>query len=129
MRALHPVFRARTYLWELDTGHVRTVEWPHGLESRPGYYDSPDHHVHRTGAELRVRHPGASGARSCDLYGVLQSEGYTDYLIVPLCLGDDTIDTLSIATREPSGFRDRDLDRFREAAPLFAVILERHAAL
>lgn len=129
MRALHPAFRARTYLWEDDTGQVRTVEWRHGLENRPGYYESPDHHVHRTGAELRVRHPGVGGARACDLYGVLQSKGYTDYLIVPLRLGDGTINTLSIATSEPSGFRDSDLDWFREAGPLFAVILERHAAL
>jgi adenylate cyclase len=129
MRALHPAFRARTYLWEQDTRHVRTVEWPHGLENRPGYYDSPDHLVHRTGSELRVRHPGATGKHTCDLYGTLRAQGCTDYLIVPLRLGDGTINTLSIATREPHGFRDRDLDWFREGAPLFTVVLERHAAV
>ncbi|MBI1774460.1 MAG: adenylate/guanylate cyclase domain-containing protein [Proteobacteria bacterium] len=129
MRALHPAFRARTYLWEQDTGYVRTVEWPHGLENRPGYYDSPDHLVHRTGSELRVRRPGMSGEHTCDLYGTLRAQGYTDYLIVPLLLGDGTINTLSIATREPAGFRDHDLDWLRESAPLFTVILERHTAL
>lgn len=129
MRALHPAFRARTYLWKQDTGRVHTIEWPHGLENRPGYYDSPDHLVHTTGTELRVRRPGASGKHTCDLYETLQADGYTDYLIVPLHLGDGTINTLSIATREPQGFRDSDLDWFREAVPLFSVILERHAAL
>jgi adenylate cyclase len=129
MRALHPAFRARTYLWKLDADRVGTVEWPHGLENRPGYYDSPDHHVHRTGTELRVRRPGVGGEHTCDLYGTLRSEGYTDYLIVPLRLGVGTINTLSIATKEPSGFREHDLDWFRDVAPLFAVILERHAAL
>lgn len=129
MRALHPVFRARTYLWEQDIGHVRTTEWRHGLENRPGYYDSPDHLVHRTGSELRVRRPGMSCEHACDLYGMLRAQGYTDYLIVPLRLGGGTINTLSIATREPDGFRDRDLNWFRESAALFTIILERHAAL
>lgn len=129
MRALHPAFRARTYLWEEDTGHAHTIEWPHGLENRPGYYDSPDHLVHRTGTEFRIRRPGEGGEHTCDLYGTLRAHGYTDYLIVPLRLGDGTINTLSIATREAFGFHDRDLDLFRSAIPLFAVILERHAAI
>src|SRR6266581_713079 len=45
LATLHPSFRARTYLWRRDAGHVRLVEWPHGLKNRPGYYDSPDYHV------------------------------------------------------------------------------------
>jgi adenylate cyclase len=128
MQALHPAFRARTYLWQQDTDRIQTIEWPHGLDNRPGYYGSPDHHVHATGGELRIRRPGTGGERSCELYGTLHAEGYTDYLIVPLRLGDGTINTLSIATRTPHGFRDRDLDRFRSIVPLFTVILERHAA-
>lgn len=129
MRALHPAFRARTYLWRQDTDRVHTIEWPHGLENRPGYYDSPDHLVHRTGVELRVRHPGEGGDHACDLYGTLQTQGYTDYLIVPLRLGDGTINTLSIAMRQPEGFQDNDLEWFRERVPLFTIILERQAAL
>jgi hypothetical protein len=84
MRALHPAFRARTYLWKRDTNRVHTIEWRHGLENRPGYYDSPDHFVHRTGMELRIRRPGEVGEHACDLYGTLREQGYTDYLIVPL---------------------------------------------
>lgn len=129
MRALHPAFRARTYLWKRDTNRVHTIEWPHGLENRPGYYDSPDHFVHRTGSELRIKHPGEGGEHACDLYGTLRVQGYTDYLIMPLRLGDGTINTLSIATKAPQGFGDHDLDWFREQVPLLAVILERHAAL
>jgi adenylate cyclase len=129
MQALHPAFRARTYLWKKEADDVDMVEWPHGLENRPGYYDSPDHFVHRTGSELRVQRPGGGGEHACDLYGTLRTQGYSDYLIVPLRLGDGTINTLSIATKERQGFRDCDLERFREAVPLFTVILERHAAL
>jgi adenylate cyclase len=128
MRALHPAFRARTYLWTLDTNRVQTVERRHGLENRPGYYDSPDHFVHRTGTELRVSRPGESAEHICDLYGSLRTDGYSDYLIVPLRF-DSTINTLSIATTKPQGFRDRDLAWFREAVPLFTAMLERHAAL
>lgn len=108
---------------------MQTVEWPHGLENRPGYYDSPDHFVHRTGSELHVRRPGTDGEHKCDLYGALRTQGYTDYLIVPLRLGDGTVNTLSIATREPHGFRAGHLDSFRESIPLFTLILERYTAL
>lgn len=113
------------------SGRIRTLEWPHGLANRPGYYDSPDHFAHRTKSELRIRHPGEGGEHEhrCDLYAALRTQGYTDYLIVPLPLGDGSVNTLSIATRHPSGFLDLDLDSFRRHVPLFAVILERHAAL
>jgi adenylate cyclase len=129
MKALHPAFRARTYLWRRESDHVSSVNWPHGLENRPGYYDSPDHYVHRTGSELRVRRPGDGGEHACDLYGTLRRDGYTDYLIVPLRFGDGTVNTLSIATKELNGLRDYGLDWFRQSVPLFTVILERHAAL
>lgn len=131
MRALHPAVRARTYLWRRDADRVSMLEWAHGLENRPGYYDSPDHFVHRARSELRIRRPGEGGEHehSCDLYAALHTQGYTDYLIVPLPLGDGSVNTLSIATRHPSGFGDCDLDWFRRHVPLFAVILERHAAL
>src|SRR3546814_14837507 len=59
----------------------------------------------------------------------MRREVYTDYLIVPLRFGDGTVNTLSIATKERNGFRDHDLDWFRQSVPLFTVILERHAAL
>src|SRR3546814_17812409 len=36
MKALHPAFRARTYLWRRETDRVSSVNWPHGLENRPG---------------------------------------------------------------------------------------------
>jgi adenylate cyclase len=128
MRALHPAFRARTYLWTQQTSRVHMVEWPRGLENRPGYYRSPDYFVHATGSELRVQRPGEGGEQICDLYETLRTGGYTDYLIVPLRWADGVINTLSIATRSADGFRDRDLGQFRDAVPLFALALERHAA-
>src|SRR5260221_13049853 len=68
LQTLHPAFRARTYLWEASENKVRTVEWPHGLKNRPGYFDSPDHHVHSSLTELRVRDlPTVSDHRS-DVY-------------------------------------------------------------
>ncbi len=125
VQALHPAFRARTYLWHLPEDHVRVIEWPHGLANRPGYFDSPDHHVHATGAELRVRNLHEVTSSPCDLYGKLRDADYTDYLIVPLRFSDGTINTLSIATRLPGGFPERSLAGFRRLVGLLSVILER----
>ena len=130
LQTIHPTFRARTYLWKHKTQRVTTVEWAHGLKNRPGYYHSPDFHVHSTETELRVnklqdyfaQHP-------CELYGQLKAEGYTDYLIAPLHFSDGTINTLSIATRQPDGFASDDLDGFRSLMDMFVLILERYAAL
>ncbi len=129
VQALHPAFRARTYLWHLPEDRVGVIEWPHGLANRPGYFDSPDHHVHATGFELRVHNLHENTGSPCDLYGKLRDAGYTDYLIVPLRFSDGTINTLSIATRLRAGFPKRSLAGFRRLVGLLSVILERTTAL
>lgn len=129
LQTIHPAFRGRTYLWQRDTGRVSVVEWSHGLKNRPGYYHSPDHHVHSTSTELRVGDLQSIGPHPCDLYGKLREQGFTDYLIVPLPFSDGTVNTLSIATRKAGGFPARPLDWFRRMAGLFVIIFERYAAL
>lgn len=129
LQTLHPAFRARTYLWKKQTPEIRIVEWPHGLKNRPGYYDSPDYHVHTTRAELRIRNLPDMPAHSCELYGKLRDEGYTDYLMVPLIFTDETVNTLSIATKLPGRFPEEELIRFRELIDLITVTIERYSAL
>lgn len=129
LQTLHPAFRARTYLWEASEDKVRTVEWPHGLQNRPGYFESPDHHVHSSRTELRVRDLQAVSAHRCDLYGELRGTRYTDYLIVPLLFKDGTVNTLSAATRRAGGFQDAAIRDFQRLTGLFAIVLERFAAL
>ena len=129
LQTLHPAFRARTYLCRQETQSVSVIEWPHGLRNRPGYYHSPDYHVHTAGSELRVPNLQKMGQHSCDLYGKLKAEGYTDYLMAPLAFSDGAVNTLSISTRARDGFTSEALDCFRALTDLFAVIVERYAAL
>jgi adenylate cyclase len=129
LQTLHPAFRARTYLWKKQTPEIRIVEWPHGLKNRPGYDDSPDYHVHASRAEFRVRNLEQVQGHSCELYGKLRDEGYTDYLMVPLIFLDGTVNTLSIAARLPGGFPEDGLVRFRELIDVLAVAVERYSAL
>lgn len=129
LQMIHPAFRARTYLWEAPPDTVRTIEWPHGLVNRPGYYDSPDYHVHSTGSELHVQDLRDTGHHSCELYGKLRLAGYTAYLIVPLVFSGGVINTLSIATRRAGGFPAKAVDAFRQLRSAFVTILERFASL
>lgn len=129
IQALHPAFRARTYLWHLPEDRVSVIEWPHGLTNRPGYFASPDHHVHQTGSELRVRNLREARHSFCDLNGKLLDAGFKDYFIVPLRFSDGTINALSIATRLPTGFAEDALVRFRRLVGLLSVILERTTAI
>ena len=109
LQTLHPAFRARTYLWTKQTPEIRIVEWPHGLKNRPGYFDSPDYHVHSSRAEFRVRNLQVVQAHSCELYGKLWDEGYTDYLMVPLVFTDGTVNTLQVSESVsiPAGSKHR----------------------
>ena len=129
LQTLHPAFRARTYLWKPEARNVSVIEWPHGLRNRPGYYHSPDYHVHTTGTELRVPNLQKMDQHPCDLYGKLKAEGYTDYLMAPLSFSDGTVNTLSISTKAPDGFSSETLDRFQALTDIFVVIIERYAAL
>jgi len=129
LQTLHPAFRARTYLWKKQSTEIHIVEWPHGLENRPGYYDSPDHHVHSSRAEFRIRNLQEVAGHSCELYGKLRDEGYTDYLMVPLVFIGGTVNTLAIATKRPSGFPEEELVRFRGLTDVLAIAVERYAAL
>ncbi len=129
LQTLHPAFRARTYLWRMRTDRVQVTERPHGLKNRPGYYDSPDFHVHRSRAEFRVRKPQEMKRPRCEPYDELKAEGYTDYLMVPLLFGDGTVNTFAIASKARNGFPEDELDHFRDMTDIFVVILERYAAL
>jgi adenylate cyclase len=129
LQTLHPAFRARTYLWRREAQSVATTEWPHGLRNRPGYFHSPDYHVHTLGTEYRVPNLQEMDQQSCDLYGELKAEAYTDYLMAPLAFSDGTVNTLSISTKAPGGFSSEALDRFRALTDLFVVVVERYAAL
>lgn len=129
LQALHPAFRARTYLWQYAATQVRVREWPHGLKNRPGYYDSPDFHVHSTRNELRTANLQNIEGHRCDLYQELRDQGYTDYLMVPLFFNDGTVNTFSIATKRRDGFSGEGLAGFRRTIDSLAVILERYAAL
>ncbi len=129
LQTLHPAFRARTYLWRKDSGRVSVIEWPHGLKNRPGYYDSPDYHVHRSRAEFRAQNLHEMTEHPCDLYGKLRDDGYTDYLMVPLLFSDGTVNTFSVATKLPNGFPDEELSLVWDVNDILVVILERYAAL
>ncbi len=129
LQTLHPAVRAKTYLCLRSAQEVETRDWPHGLAQRPGYFDSPDHHVHSTGLELRVPKLAAQMDRSCGLYRELAQAGFTDYVIFPLRFGDSTINTLSVATREPDGFDGEVVSSIRALVPLLSIMVERFAAL
>ena len=129
LQTSHPEFRARTYIWESSSSAVRTVEWPHGLANRPGYFDSPSHQVHTTGREYRVRDLAEAAKRSCDVYAELHASGHTDYLMLPLPFRGGPVNTLSITTRQPGGFPDGALASFRRCARFLTMALERLAAL
>jgi|TARA_R100000005_G_C5000267_1_gene207091 adenylate cyclase len=129
INALHPSVRGRTQLWQAGDACATVTEWPHGLENRPGYYDSPDWHVHQTKSVFRVQNLADQSDSKCDLYRNLSDQGYRDYLMAPLIFSNGSTNTLSIATRNEPGFSDEIMAAFKDKiAPTMGIILERFVA-
>lgn len=128
VQSLHPVFRARTYLWYAGWDAAEVKSWPHGLANRPGYEDSPDYHVHRSKRPFRIRLSEPIPETRCDFYGSLKREEFTDYFMVPLRFSDGTVNTLSFATRDAAGFTPALIAAFGDLVPALTAVLERLVA-
>ena len=128
IQSLHPEFRARSYVWYAGWEVAEVKSWPHGLANRPGYFESPDYHVHLSKKPFRIRLADLIPATECDFYGSLKAEGFSDYLMVPLRFSNGTVNTLSFATRDPTGFRSELLDALQELSLPITVLFERFVA-
>lgn len=128
LQSLHPVFRARSYIWHAGWAAARATDWPHGLANRPGYDESPDYRVHRSKKPFRIRLSDSLLESACDLYGQLKREGFTDYLMIPLVFSDGTVNTFAFATREPSGFTVDLSDALIDLALPLTAVFERFVA-
>src|SRR3974377_902623 len=122
VRTLHPEFRGITRIWRRgQSTEIRTSR--HGIESTSDYQNSPVQHVIETGQWLDAVLSEATDQRF-PLLPNLRAPGITHYVMAPLIFSNRIVDAISWGSDTPSGFREADVELFRDLVPTFAPVLE-----
>ncbi len=128
---LHPQMLAWGIRWSRVNGS-QLWTGSHASVTTDAYIGSPAQHVRERNSGYRSR---LDALKECDhaLLHELRAEGLTDYAAVPLVFGNGLVNVFTLATAQPAGFSDDDLDRFEAlanlVAPLFEIIERRRMTL
>jgi len=125
LRTLHPQVLALSHYWRRGGAVTEVTPRPHGAMQTDLYLASPVRLIfeHRVD-ELRRDLEHATPPFEFPIFAELKAEGITDYLLMPLRFSGDWLNTITIATDRPGGFREAELERFRALLPLLALVLE-----
>ncbi len=123
LRQLHPQFAARTLLWNADAGGAVEQDRRHGVSNTPLFLRSPVKPIYEGAPAIRRRLDG-SDALDYPVLDDLKEQGYSDYTIRPVRYSAKQPMALSIATKAPQGFSERDLAILDALLTPFGSLLE-----
>ena len=122
VRTLHPEFRGVTRIWRRgESIEFRTTR--HGIEFTSDYQNSPIQYVIKTGQWLDTI-LNETTDRHFPILATLRAEGVTHYVMAPLFFSNRIVNAMSWATDAPGGFREADVELFRDLVTTFVPILE-----
>ncbi len=131
-RTLHPQLAALGAIWTRGGG-VEQQNAPRGVQESDAYVGSPMQFVNEHARMFRKRLDNVPGDDEHPLFHDVRAEGMTDYVAVPMVFASGTTNVMTLATADPQGFSDADLERFSALAnllaPLFEVINLRRTSL
>ncbi|WGG58358.1 adenylate/guanylate cyclase domain-containing protein [Brucella intermedia] len=101
-RTLHPEYLGRSVAWSPGES-VEVLDRERGIETTPGFSDSPLRRVMNTREALTVRLHGSVEPTwvHTDLY---RGRGLKEFIFVPLCGADGLVSAASFSTTRASGF-------------------------
>lgn len=120
--ALHPQYFGVALYW--DGEKVTTQPGTHDFLQTDEYRDSIAARI--TAGERALRRRLELGGDQLDFPVLrdLHQEGFTDYVIAEVVFSDDTRNSVSLATRRPGGFTDRDIEELERLLHPFALVME-----
>jgi adenylate cyclase len=122
LRILHPQYAGRSYTWWQGEGWHRE-DHVHRPQYNQEYRLSPVYSIHEGGPPLR-RRLGPADPIDFPVLEHFRARGLTDYLALPLPMGDGAIEAVSWATDAASGFSDGALATLEALGPALAAVLE-----
>ncbi|MDX1514711.1 MAG: adenylate/guanylate cyclase domain-containing protein [Gammaproteobacteria bacterium] len=131
-RTIHPQLLGMGVLW-VRGNSTKIINARHGIEQSDDYVGSPIQHVFDNGTLLRKRLDLLDPNRDHSVLHSVARAGATDYLALPLCFSQGSVNVVIFATDAPAGFRDEDiadLERFAYyLAPVIEVFASRQLAV
>ena len=121
---LHPQLAGRSLLWDREAGGATEVGYEHSIQNEQAYLASPIKVIYEGGEKLRRRLDGPDPQMDFPILEDLHERGFTDYVILPVRFSKGRVNALSLATRNPGGFKDLDLAILKEVLPAFSSLLE-----
>ena len=106
---IHPLYHARSVTWRRGAG-VAEKNWPHGLQSHPGWTESPFCAlIEGEGPDVMQVNLRAPEARAKSaVFAELHAEGLSEYIAFRMRFSDDSVHAISFATDDEEGFSERD---------------------
>jgi len=123
LRVLHPQLGAESFIWDAAHDTVSAHGFPAENISSPAFRDSPVRAIQDGAATIRRRLENA-GDDAYPIVRELRAAGFTDYVVMPLAFGDDTVNAVSWATRRAGGFAVAAIDGLEDMMPILALLLE-----
>lgn len=128
---LHPQMLAWGIRWSRVNGS-QLWTGTHTSITTDAYIGSPAQHVRERKTAFRRRLEALTESDHALLHE-LRAEGLTDYAAIPMVFGKGTVNVFTLATANPGGFAEGDLERFAAlsnlVAPLFELIEQRRMTL
>lgn len=124
MRTLHPQIAVSGYMWRDGVKELSMFSADHQSQSRESYRASPVRTIFEGSPGLRRRLADPDCPRDYPILVDLDSEGVTDYLILPVPFSDGRSYACSWATKTPGGFTDAQATRIQAIMPTFSLVLE-----
>ncbi len=124
LRTLHPQIAVSGYVWRAGVAELSQFTGDHQSQSRESYRDSPVRTIFEGSPGLRRRLSDPDCPRDFPILADLDSEGVTDYLLLPVPFSDGRSYACSWSTKAPGGFTDPQVARIQSIMPTFSLVLE-----
>jgi len=126
LRTLHPLLAARAYSWASDAPEIDEYLAPYSMLETSEYLENPFAAIFEGASGLRRRLEGADPQLDYPILQELRTEGFTDYVAMPMIFSDGQINVLSLATKRVGGFSTDELGAIYEIMPVVSRLFEAH---
>ena len=120
---LHPNVRAEASVWSSD-GARELRRYPASEELDERYYNSPLRVVYEDKRTVRCRIPAQREEGEFGVIDDLRSEGYTDYIALPMPFSDGTIKAVTFASKVEGGFTGAHIGVFESINRPLGLVCE-----
>ncbi|MBA5779351.1 adenylate/guanylate cyclase domain-containing protein [Stappia sp. F7233] len=126
---LHPLLMGFAYNWNVIDGLADEMKVDDSSRQTGAFLENTLYRVIELGERLRIDISDPEQAKRFPITRDLASQGFTDYVAVPLVTGGAYHNAATLATRQSGGLRDDQVVLLRRLFQIFALHLERQIAL